>query len=302
MKSKAPSYLRQLAQPVPMGGAVLSVPRRARGRVSEKFGLAGVPVIQDAEETMATPLMSRDVPVAVSAARQAASKPVVAEIEAAGSAPRRVVTRRVDASRPAAAAAKPAEVKLEPKPRVKTAAAPREEASAFAPLQQRMEEAAQDVRGERERSVSPDAVPQSKSQNMQPITSPMEAVAAARSAEKRAAEQKDAAVDMHRDVLRVERTERERVIESEIRSLEAKPQREPQAAPQFAPQAEPKPAEQRASIHIGTVEVRVVTPAPPAPLPLPQRQVESQPSRLAPPAPAPSLARSLAWNYGLVQG
>ncbi len=35
---------------------------------------------------------------------------------------------------------------------------------------------------------------------------------------------------------------------------------------------------------------------------MPQRTMESQPARLGPPTPAPSLARSLAWNYGLVQG
>src|SRR6185312_11887067 len=206
MKNKAPSYLRQLAQPVPVGGTVLSVPRRAQGRVSEKFGLAGVPVIQEAEET------------------------IVAQLQ-----------------------------------RLRT------------------QEAALDVRGERERSVSAEAVPQGKQKPAQ--TMEAERVDAV----------KDAAVEMRREVLRVER---ERVIESEVRSLEAKPQRTPQPA---AP-IEAKAAEQRTTIHIGTVEVRVITPAPPAPAPIPQRTMESQPARLGPPTPAPSLSRSLAWNYGLVQG
>ncbi len=291
MKSKAPSYLRQLAQPVPAGGAVLSVPRRARGRVSEKFGLDGVPVIQDAEETIATPLMSRHVPVAVSAARGESAK-FVAEVEAAGPAAWRVATSRVDASRPAVAVEKSVEVRLESKPRAKTVAASREEA--VAQSQQRMEEATRDVRGERERSLSAEAVSQIK-----PKTPPMmEAAVVSQRAEKHEAEWKDetaAAVEMRREVLRVER---ERVIESEVRPLEAKPQR----AQQPAAHTEPKPAEQRASIHIGTVEVRIVTPVPPAPAPMPQRTMESQPARLGPPTPAPSLARSLAWNYGLVQG
>jgi|GEM_PF-6278587 len=281
MKNKAPSYLRQLAQPVPVGGTVLSVPRRAQGRVSEKFGLAGVPVIQEAEETIAAPLMSRHVPVAVSARPRESSKPV-AEVESARPAARLVVKSNVETSRPVVAVEKSAEVRLESKPRAKPVAAPPEEA--VAQLQRlRTQEAALDVRGERERSVSAEAVPQGKQKPAQ--TMEAERVDAV----------KDAAVEMRREVLRVER---ERVIESEVRSLEAKPQRTPQPA---AP-IEAKAAEQRTTIHIGTVEVRVITPAPPAPAPIPQRTMESQPARLGPPTPAPSLSRSLAWNYGLVQG
>jgi hypothetical protein len=284
MTRKAPSYLRQLAQPVPAGGAVLSVPRRVRGRVSEKFGLAGVPVIQDAEETIAAPLTSRHVPLAASALRRESSKPA-AEVETAGPAARHIVTSHIEATRPAAAVEKNAEVRLESKPRAKTVAAPREESAA----------ATQDMRGERERSVSAEAVPQRKPTTAQT----MEAAVVSQRAEKSEAERKDeavaVAVEMRREVLRVER---ERVIESDVRPLEAKPQR----ASQPASQSEPKPAEQRASIHIGTVEVRIVTPAPPAPAPMPQSTIESQPARLGPPTPAPSLARSLAWNYGLVQG
>jgi hypothetical protein len=252
-----------------------------------------MPVIQDAEETIAAPSMSRHVPVAVSAQQRESSKPV-AEVESARPAARQVVKSNIETSRPVVAVEKSAEVRLESKARAKTVAAPREEA--VAQLQRlRTEEAAWGVRGERERSVSAEAVPQGK----QTPAQTMEAAPVSRSAEKREAERvdavKDAAVEMRREVLRVER---ERVIESEVRSLEAKPQRTPQPA---AP-IEAKPVEQRTSIHIGTVEVRVITPAPPAPAPLPQRTMENQPARLAPPAAAPSLARSLAWNYGLVQG
>jgi len=284
MKSKAPSYLRQLAQPVPAGGTVLSAPRRARGRVSEKFGLAAVPVIQDAEDTIAAPLMSRHVPVAVSAAQRVEARSV-AEVEEP--AARRIVTSRFEVSRRAFAVEKDVEVRLE---RRRSVIAPGEEA-AVAQAQRRIGEAALDVRGTRERSVSVEGV--------QPTASAIEAAAMSRSVEKRETERKeaakDAAVEMHREVLRVER---ERVMESEVRPLEAKPQR----APQPAVQMEPKPAERQARIHIGTVEVRVVSSPPPAPAPAPQRTVESQPARLAPPAPAPSLSHSLAWNYGLVQG
>lgn len=56
------------------------------------------------------------------------------------------------------------------------------------------------------------------------------------------------------------------------------------------------PAHTRASIHIGTIEVRTPPAATPAPAP-----PQARPQRAAPAAPAAPLSRSLTWRYGLLQ-